>query len=32
MLAYAICAVVGKALRDVHYAQVAPDDLNQLGG
>jgi hypothetical protein len=30
MLAYAICLVVGEAIRDVQYAQVSPDELNLL--
>jgi hypothetical protein len=30
MLAYAICVIVGEAIRDVQYAQVVPDDLNLL--
>lgn len=30
MLAYAICLVVGEAIRDVQYAQVLPDQLNLL--
>lgn len=30
MLAYAICIVVGEAIRDVQYAQVELDDLNLL--
>jgi len=30
MLAYAICLVVGEAIRDVQYAQVTPAELNLL--
>lgn len=30
MLAYAICLVVGEAIRDVQYAQVTPVELNLL--
>lgn len=30
MLAYAICLIVGEAIRDVQYAQVSPDELNLL--
>jgi hypothetical protein len=30
MLAYTISLLVGEAIRDVQYAQVAPDDLNLL--
>lgn len=30
MLAYAICLIVGEAIRDVQYAQVRPNDLNLL--
>jgi len=30
MLAYAICLIVGEAIRDVLYAQVDPDQLNLL--
>lgn len=30
MLAYAICVLVGEAIRDVQYAQVSPDALNLL--
>ncbi len=30
MLAYAICLVVGEGIRDVQYAQAAPDQLNLL--
>lgn len=30
MLAYAICLVVGEAIRDVQYAQVTPTELNLL--
>lgn len=30
MLAYAISVVVGEAIRDVQYAQVAPDQVNLL--
>lgn len=30
MLAYAVCLLVGEAIRDVQYAQVSPDDLNLL--
>jgi hypothetical protein len=30
MLAYAICCLLGEAIRDVQYAQVNPEDLNLL--
>jgi hypothetical protein len=30
MLAYAICLVIGEAIRDVQYAQVTPAELNLL--
>lgn len=30
MLAYAVCVLVGEAIRDVQYAQVSPDDLDLL--
>lgn len=30
MLVYAVCLMVGEAIRDVQYAQVEPDDLNLL--
>jgi hypothetical protein len=30
LLAYAICVVVGEGIRDVQYAQVAPDEFNLL--
>lgn len=30
MLAYAVCLIVGEAIRDVQYAQVDPDQLNLL--
>lgn len=30
MLAYAVCLLVGEAIRDVQYAQVSPDDLKLL--
>jgi hypothetical protein len=30
MLAYAICLLVGEAIRDVQYAQVDPDEVNLL--
>jgi len=30
LLAYAICVIVGEAIRDVQYAQVTPDELNLL--
>jgi hypothetical protein len=30
MLTYAICLMVGEAIRDVQYADVAPNDLNLL--
>ncbi len=30
MLAYAVCMIVGEAIRDVQYAQVDPDELNLL--
>jgi hypothetical protein len=30
MLAYAVCLIVGEAIRDVQYAQVDPDELNLL--
>jgi hypothetical protein len=30
MLAYAICVIVGEAIRDVQYAQVKPEDLSLL--
>jgi hypothetical protein len=30
MLAYAVCVMVGEAIRDVQYAQVDPKDLNLL--
>jgi len=30
MLAYAVCVIVGEAIRDVQYAQLGPDELNLL--
>lgn len=30
MLTYAICLIVGEAIRDVQYAMVSPDQLNLL--
>ena len=30
MLAYAVCLIVGEAIRDVQYAQVDPDEVNLL--
>jgi len=30
MLAYAICLVVGEAIRDVQYAQAPPHELNPV--
>jgi hypothetical protein len=30
MLAYAVCVIVGEAIRDAQFAQVKPDDLNLL--
>jgi hypothetical protein len=30
LLAYAVCVVLGEAIRDVQYAQVSPNDLNLL--